>query len=260
MIIKNEMFIEPEYSFKINGNYYKNFRTYSEYNYLGHGFGSNLKRMHFQSALKLTKTYFKKVNVIDFGCAGGCLSPSLSTYFNRVLGIDINPNFTEISQNLINNMNLKNVDVICNKNMDNNELKSVINEDFDIVFLLEVLEHVGNKNRMYKSKIDLLKEISSLIKNDGLIVISVPNMVRLSFMLQRIGFTLFGMQREELSWKQLIKASFLNNTDELEKNWCNGHLGFNHKKLEYHMEKKFKIIHNSNLIFQIIYVIKKLEG
>jgi len=172
--------------------------------------------------------------------------------------VDIDPDYIEISQNLINKMDLKNCECICSQGMKIEELMSNIDGSFDVLFLLEVLEHIGDKNKLYESKIDFLCEISSLVNEDGIIIISVPNMVGLSFLLQRFGLSILGMYKEELSWKELFYAGFLNRTDDLEKRWrFESHIGFNHKKLEHCLKKKFHILNKNNIFFQTVYVIRK---
>ncbi|MDI6724456.1 MAG: class I SAM-dependent methyltransferase [Methanobacterium sp.] len=260
MVFENR-FIEPDYDFETKGFWVDNkkFKTYSEYNYFSSNpVVSKIKRFHFEKALKLTEKYFNKANVIDFGCADGCFLPTLSNYFPQVLGVDIDPDYIEISQNLINKMNLKNCQCICSQGMKIEELMSNIDGSFDVLFLLEVLEHIGDKNKLYESKIDFLCEISSLVNEDGIIIISVPNMVGLSFLLQRFGLSILGMYKEELSWKELFYAGFLNRTDDLEKKWrFESHIGFNHKKLEHCLKKKFHILNKNNIFFQTVYVIRK---
>lgn len=176
-MFEHRYFVEPDYDFDVNGFFYKNFRTYSEYNYSNNRLASYYKTMHFERALELTKEYFNKADVIDFGCADGCFLPSLSKNFNRVFGVDIDPTFIDTCQKLANKMKLSNVDVFCNKDKDIEELKSITGKKYDIIYCLEVIEHVGNRNEMYKSKIEFLNDIFDLIKNDGIVVISVPKMI-----------------------------------------------------------------------------------
>jgi len=262
MIFKNR-FIEPNYDFETKGFWVDGIRynTYAEYNYLSsNSMASKIKKLHFEKVLDLTETNFNKASVIDFGCADGCFLPSLSNYFPKVVGVDIDPDYIEISQKLIKKMGLKNCKCICNENMAIEELKSHINGSFDTLFLLEVLEHVGDKNRIYKSQMEFLNEISSLIHDDGLIIISVPNMVGISFLVQRMGLSILGLYKDKLTWKELFKTGFLNKTDELEERWqFETHVGFNHKKLERYMQKEFQIVGKSNIFFQTVYSIKKFK-
>jgi len=184
----------------------KGYNSYSHYNYLKPGISSFLKTEHFEIALQLTKKHFNNYNVIDFGCADGPFLPSLSRYFNNVIGIDINSNLIQAANDLIKELKLKNVSLICNKNMKLIDLNSQINDEADLLFLLETLEHVGDKNRLYESKIDFIKDLFTLINKDGSIIISVPKMIGFSFLLQRIGFAILRLYRTPISMQNLIKA------------------------------------------------------
>jgi len=239
-------------------HYYKEYKTYAEYNYLRPGLVSYIKTRHFELSLKLTRDYFHKCNVIDFGCADGVFLPSLAKYFTRVVAIDRVPDFIELSSKLVSAMELNNVELICNDNLTINDTKSRLSgEKYHILYLLETLEHVGDKDSLYDSKINFLKEVSTLIDEHGLIVISVPKMVGIPFLIQRIGLAITRSLRELISLSDLFKACFLNDTTGLEKQWKGGHLGFNHRKLESYLKNEFRLLKKRDLLFQVVYVIKK---
>jgi 2-polyprenyl-3-methyl-5-hydroxy-6-metoxy-1,4-benzoquinol methylase len=255
-------FVKPgidAYSWVEGPNYYRGYKTYSEYNYLRPGVSSYIKTRHFEIALRLTRKYFHTCNVIDFGCADGILLPSLSRYFHRVVGVDSNPKFIKICEGLLSRLDLKNVELICNDNLTVNDLRLRLSgRSYSIVYLLETLEHVGNKDSLYESRIDFLREIATLTAEDGIIVISVPKMVGIPFLIQRIGLAVLNLHREEISMSDLLKSSFLNNTGDLEKRWEHlKHLGFNHKKLESPLNTAFQILQKKELLFQVLYVIGK---
>lgn len=238
--------------------YYKEYKTYAEYNYLRPGLVSYIKTRHFELSLKLTRDYFHKCNVIDFGCADGVFLPSLAKYFTRVVAIDIVPGFIELSSKLVNAMGLNNVELICNDALTINDVKSRISsEKYHILYLLETIEHVGSKDSLYKSKIDFLKAIATLVDEEGIIIISVPKMVGISFLIQRIGLAITRSRRELISLSDLFKACFLSDTTGLEKQWKGGHLGFNHRKLESYLKNEFRLLKKRDLLFQVVYVIKK---
>lgn len=238
-------------------HYYKD-KTYAEYNYLRPGLVSYIKTRHFELSLKLTRDYFHKCNVIDFGCADGVFLPSLAKNFTRVVAIDRVPGFIELSSKLVSAMGLNNVELICNDNLTINDTKSRLSgEKYHILYLLETLEHVGDKDSLYDSKINFLKEVSTLIDEHGLIVISVPKMVGISFLIQRIGLAITRSLRESISLSDLFKACFLNDTTGLEKRWKGGHLGFNHRKLESYLKNEFRLLKKRDLLFQVVYIIKK---
>ncbi|OGC04116.1 hypothetical protein A2276_05830 [candidate division WOR-1 bacterium RIFOXYA12_FULL_43_27] len=233
-------------------------KTYAEYNYLRPGIASYVKSIHFDVALKLVRQFFYRCNVIDFGCADGVFLPSLSKYFNLVCGVDKNPNFIKIAQKLVDMSALSNVKLICNEKHNIVEIKrQLADEKYNLLFLLEIIEHVGRKEDLYASKVEFIEQLFALIDEEGIIVISVPKMVGIAFLMQRIALALFGLYRSPMSISNIVKASFFNNTSDLERQWKGEHEGFNHKKLENHLGKNFNILKKRNLLFQVIYVIKR---
>lgn len=238
-----------------NGKY----ASYSDYNYLQPGIASFMRTRHFEQALKLTREYFHKANVIDFGCADGPFLPSLSKYFNHVFAIDNSPIFLKIASKVVNIMNLSNVELLCNDDIMLDVVASKIaGHKYQILFLLETLEHIGNKAAPWESRIDFIKELFSLLDEKAIIIISVPNMIGISFLLQRLGFLLLNVKnKEKVSLTDLLKVTLFNETTNLEKQWQGGHLGFNHKKLEYHLENDFTILNKKNIIFQVLYKLSK---
>jgi len=220
--------------------YYKDSPSYSEYNYLKPGILSYIKRRHFEMALDLSSEYFHKCNVIDFGCNDGVFLPTLAHYFNNVLGIEVEETPLIFARRVISEMKLTNVDVMNNRGLMFRQIEDMISkEDYHVLYLLEVLEHIGRAPAtMYEDKIEFLKEVSTLIDNDGVIVISVPNMVGTRFLVQRLGLEVFGQKhRDVVAFADLIRAGILFDTTNLEKCWVNGHVGFNHRKLEKFMRK-----------------------
>lgn len=223
--IGSNLFIRPP-SVALEGFTYipeKGIKTYSKYNYLRPGVASFLRTRHFEHALQLTKEYFHKCNVIDFGCADGPFLPSLAKYFNGVVGIDNNPDFVDLASKVVSAAGLENTKLICNRDLTLDDVRSRIgSEKYHILYLLETLEHVGDKSNLWESKINFVKELFDLIDERGIIVISVPNMVGIPFLLQRLGFFLLGANREPISKTNLFRASFFNDTSDLEKQWRGG--------------------------------------
>jgi|LDZT01.1.fsa_nt_gi 2-polyprenyl-3-methyl-5-hydroxy-6-metoxy-1,4-benzoquinol methylase len=246
---------------KNEGFNYLGYHSYSEYNYLQKSYITTVKKRHFEIALDLTSEYYYKANVIDFGCADGIFLPSLSNYFCSVVGIERNEKFVFIAQKLIDELNLKNVKIINNRDTTIQAIKEECPGDkYKIIFLLEVLEHVGNNFKtMYDDRITLLKELFLLVEDDGIIVISVPKMVGLSFLIQQIGLSLLNMTRSEYTLRELLMCSLLKDTSEVEKDWVPEftHKGFNHEKFEEFMSREFLIKRKVVDVFQVVYVIGK---
>ncbi|MHA1414258.1 MAG: class I SAM-dependent methyltransferase [Promethearchaeota archaeon] len=252
-------FKPPKELFQIKNLKYKDkYFTYSHYNYYSNLLISLIKEIHFNISLSLTQKFFNKFNVIDFGCADGIFLYALSKYFNNVTGIDSNPRSLSIAELLINKLNLKNVKVICNKDLSFNNLKNQIyDKKYHIAFVLEVLEHIGFSSKtMYYDKITFLNNIFSLLEPYSIIVISVPRMVGLPLLIQYIVFFIFRMVREKISFMDLIKLVIFKKNEKIEKDWFHKHIGFNHLKLQIFLKKHFKILKIVKLPFQNLYVIK----
>lgn len=239
----------------------KNAKTYSEYNYLKPGIARFLRTRHLEYALLMAEGYSSNCNVIDFGCADGALLPSLSKRFHHVVGIDSEPDFVKLAAKVVNAANLENVELICNRSLTMDDARAKLRgREYHMLFLLETLEHIGDKNNPWESRVEFVKELFTLIDKKGVIVISVPVMVGIPLLIQRTGLFMFNAKRDKASKAGLLKAYFLNNTDDLEKQWQpwqvgeTGHIGFNHKKLEVCLKREFNVLEVKNILFQVLYV------
>lgn len=128
--------------------------SYSQYNYLKPGIISYLKARRFETALKFTKNYFHKCNVIDFGCADGPFLPSLSKYFKYVVGIDRNVERIKRASKLYNKLHLDNIKLICNDKLTILEKQwrwgQKLIEKFDILHKEDLFFHVAYIIRIKK--------------------------------------------------------------------------------------------------------------
>lgn len=117
--------------------------------------------------------------VLDVGCGTGFLSLLMKNQDNDVYGIDI-------SEVALRKAELKGIKV---KREDVENTLPFDDNIFDIVICSEVIEHLFNP--MY-----LLEEIRRVLKPDGYIVLSTPNV---AYFLRRIAL-LFGKFPEEVKW------------------------------------------------------------
>jgi 2-polyprenyl-3-methyl-5-hydroxy-6-metoxy-1,4-benzoquinol methylase len=254
-------FVKPPsyaYSSDNSTHYFKGYKTYSDYNYLRPGIMSFIKTLHFEVALKLTEGYFYKANAIDFGCADGVFIPSLSKYYVHTCGIDNNLEYLKSAAEIVDALDLGNVELLCNSDLETSDLKSRLSDrKYHVLYLLETLEHIGDNDSLYESEIRFLQEIVNLLEKDGVIVVSVPVMVGIPFLIQRLGLILTRSFLEPLAWRDFFMAVMFNNTDDLEKRWHGGHLGFNHRKLEKRIKNCFRILRKRHLGFQVLYLLGK---
>lgn len=110
---------------------------------------------------QLSKTDGYNYKILDLGCGRGWLSNLLSDY-GDVIGIEPVKAVVEYGRQLFPNLDLRHgvaEDLIREKKRD----------FFDIVVCSEVIEHIPDKK-----KTTLLKEIKTLLKSNGFLIITTP--------------------------------------------------------------------------------------
>ncbi len=230
--------------------------TYAEYNYLAPGLASKIRTQHFETCLRLTSKYFGDSHAIDFGCADGVLLPSLSKYYHSVVGIDRQQYMIDASRIAVEKLGLSNITLLCNADLSFELLKERLPEKrYRVLYLLETLEHIGEREDPWESRVEFLKKLSGLIEREGVLVVSVPKMVGPAFLIQRLGLALVNAHRASISLAETLKAGLLYNTSELERRWEGDHLGFNHIKLEKAMKREFRSVKKVDLPFQAVYLL-----
>ncbi len=228
--------------------------SYAIYNYYGKGPISRAKRYRFVHALKIAQDIPAK-RVIDMGAADGMFLPTLCKHYDHVAALDINDQYIQRSQKLVEALDLSNAQVICTKEMSFEQIKSQIGGGYQIMYLLETLEHVGQQPDMWGTKMQFVHECFDLLEKDGRIIISVPKMVGIAMLFKNILQRSLGLGYDGLSWPQLLKSSFFKNTDDLEPLWDGGHMGFNHLKLDKLFNEQFKVHHRSESSITVFYMI-----
>lgn len=114
--------------------------------------------------------------VLDIGCGKGLLSSLIQKQNNNVIGIDI-------SDKALKETERKGIKV---KKVNLEDGLPFSNDGFDCVVCSEVIEHLFDP-------LKLLKEIRRVLKNDGLVIITIPNIAHL---IRRLIF-LFGVFPED---------------------------------------------------------------
>ena len=122
--------------------------------------------------LSVAEEYLKNSNVLDVGCGTGAFLYKIKDLTSKRFGCDFNINQYK------ENDNKKNIKKV---NLDGEKLPYSENE-FDIVFCLDVLEHLFNPYV-------LVEECLRVLKKDGVFIVSSPN---LHSYVQRIYFLLTG--------------------------------------------------------------------
>ena len=115
-----------------------------------------------------------KLKILDIGCGGGLLSEPLSRLGANMTGIDASYNNIEIAKLHAKEMGLNIKYIQCspeNLNLEN---------EFDVVLNMEVIEHVSNINLF-------IQNCSKLIKKDGIMFVATINKNLKSYMFAIIG-------------------------------------------------------------------------
>ena len=121
-----------------------------------------------------SKKPLKKINILDVGCGGGLLCEPLKKLGATITGIDASKNNIEVAKFHAKEMNL-NINYI-NCAPENFKL----NNKFDVILNMEVIEHVSN--------VDLfIQNCSALIKKNGIMFIATINKNLKSYLFAILG-------------------------------------------------------------------------
>lgn len=111
------------------------------------------------TTIKFVENYHLTGSVLELGCGSGLLLPSLSSHFEKVVGVDLNIGDAELVKN---EMSLNNIELV-----NNNILDYKHSSDFDLIIANDVLEHI------YDLK-TVIEHLHSLLFEDGHILFTVP--------------------------------------------------------------------------------------
>ena len=104
----------------------------------------------------------RKLKILDIGCGGGLLCEPLNRLGAKITGIDASYNNIEVAKLHSKEMNL-NIKYICCSPENLN-----LNNKFDVILNMEIIEHVSDTNLF-------IKNCSKLIKKDGLMFVATIN-------------------------------------------------------------------------------------
>lgn len=106
----------------------------------------------------------EKINVLDFGCGGGVLLSDLAELGVRVVGVDSSK--TTIDEARVRFAAANGRAKL--EYLDSSSAENLYEQAYDIVVCTSVLEFVPDLGAM-------LSRLSSLVRSDGMLLISVPN-------------------------------------------------------------------------------------
>ena len=109
-----------------------------------------------------SKKPLKRLKILDIGCGGGLVCEPLSKLGAIITGIDPSKNNVEVAKLHSKKMNLDVKYICCSPENLN------LNNEFDVVLNLEVIEHVSNVNLF-------IENCSKLIKKNGMMFVGTLN-------------------------------------------------------------------------------------
>lgn len=117
-------------------------------------------------------TFNKCKKVLDIGCDNGDLLKNFTSKDFELYGVDL---YDYVDRDFREKVNFSSVDL-------NFEKLPYANDEFDVIFSLQVIEHLENP-------FQIMREVKRVLKNSGIFILSYPNPFTLS---SRFRFLLFG--------------------------------------------------------------------
>lgn len=114
------------------------------------------KRVH--AAIKLAKN---SERALDYGCGAGATFPWLHRKFKEVIAYDIDTKSQTAAQQICKKNNWNNIKIL------SETIEIIPNESIDVIFALDVLEHID-------ALPELLIEFKRILKPKGVIIVSSP--------------------------------------------------------------------------------------
>ncbi len=153
---------------------------------------------HFGRDYKSLKTY-EGLDILDIGCGGGLVCEPMARLGGNVTGIDADENAIAVATEhaVENNLEIK------YQATSSDELVKSGNK-YDVVLVLEIIEHVDNQDLFVKNVMDLCKP-------DGLVIFSTLNRNPKSFALGIVAaeYILRWVPKGTHNWKKFVKPSEL---------------------------------------------------
>lgn len=154
----------------------------------------------------------KGLNVLDVGCGAGILSETLCKLGAKVTGIDIAENSIQIAKQHASNNNLDITYTVSEA--------SQVQGRYDIVFNMEVIEHVVNIDQF-------ISNCSTLLRPNGIMFVATINRTFKSYLFAIIGaeYVLRLLPKGTHQWGKFVKPLELNNLlleNRLEPFWSTG--------------------------------------
>ena len=151
---------------------------------------------HFK--IKSKNEHLKGIDILDVGCGGALISVTMRKLGADVVGIDASSKNINVAKIYSKKNNLE-IKYICSS-----PEKLKINKKFDVLLMLEIVEHVDDINLF-------VKQSSKFLKKDGLMFIATLNKTLKSYMFAIVGaeYILNWLPIGTHDWENFIKPNNL---------------------------------------------------
>ena len=148
--------------------------------------------------LKKGEKPLNKIKILDIGCGGGLLSEPMSRLGADVVGIDASQKNINIAKLHAKKSNLD-INYFCIS-----PEKFPIDQKFDVILNMEIIEHVDNADFF-------LKSCSKLLKKDGIMFVATLNKTLKSYIFAIIGaeYIMRWLPIGTHSWEKFVKPQDL---------------------------------------------------
>ena len=151
---------------------------------------------HFN--IKSKNMPLKNINILDIGCGGGLISVPMKKLGANVVGIDASLKNINVAKIFSKEKNLE-IKYICSS-----PEKLKIKKKFDVLLMLEIVEHVDDINL-------LIKQSSKFLKKNGLMFIATLNKTLKSYIFAIVGaeYILNWLPIGTHDWEKFVKPDKL---------------------------------------------------
>ena len=137
---------------------------------------------------------FKNLTLLDVGCGGGLIAEPMTRLGAKVTGIDASEKNINVAKFHAEQMNLK-INYLC-------ATPEKLDEQFDVILCLEIIEHVAD--------VDLfIKSCAKLLKKNGIIFFATLNRTAKSFLFAIVGaeYILNWLPKGTHDWNKFLKPN-----------------------------------------------------
>mgnify|MGYP006078636337 FL=1 len=144
------------------------------------------------------KSPLKNIKILDIGCGGGLLSEPMCRLGAKVTAIDASEKNISVAKLHSHKKNLK-INYICTP-----PEKLKVNNKFDVILNMEIVEHVEDINFF-------LKSCSKLLKKDGIMFVATLNKTLKSYIFAIVGaeYVLRWLPIGTHEWEKFLKPEEL---------------------------------------------------